>query len=48
MVFLLAAACEELGWSGYATDPMLRRWGLLTTGVLLGGFWGLWHVVPLL
>ncbi|MGW3151489.1 CPBP family intramembrane glutamic endopeptidase [Streptomyces sp. NPDC001177] len=47
-VFLLAAACEEVGWTGYATDPMLRRWGSLTTAVLLGGFWGLWHVVPLL
>ncbi|MEE1773448.1 CPBP family intramembrane metalloprotease [Streptomyces sp. JV185] len=47
VVFLIAAAAEELGWTGYATDPMLRRWGELNTGVALGVFWGAWHLVPL-
>ncbi|MGW2181018.1 CPBP family glutamic-type intramembrane protease [Streptomyces sp. NPDC001732] len=47
VLFLLAAAAEELGWTGYATDPMLRRWGAVNTGVLLGVFWGVWHLVPL-
>ncbi|GAA2433432.1 hypothetical protein GCM10010433_37600 [Streptomyces pulveraceus] len=47
VVFLIAAAAEELGWTGYATDPMIRRWGELNTGVALGVFWGAWHLVPL-
>ncbi|MFD5190189.1 type II CAAX prenyl endopeptidase Rce1 family protein [Streptomyces sp. NPDC058357] len=46
VVFLVAAAAE-LGWTGYATDPMIRRWGELTTGVAPGVFWGAWHLVPL-
>lgn len=45
---LVAAACEELGWTGYACDPMLRRFGTMGTGLLLGTFWGGWHLVPLL
>ncbi|MFJ2894122.1 CPBP family intramembrane glutamic endopeptidase [Streptomyces sp. NPDC087218] len=48
VLFLIAAAAEELGWTAYATDPMLRRWGAVNTGVLLGVFWGAWHLVPLI
>jgi hypothetical protein len=47
-VFLIAAAGEELGWSGYATDPLRQRWGALTASVILGLFWALWHVLPYL
>ena len=28
-VFFVAALGEELGWSGYITDPMQHRWGAL-------------------
>ncbi|MFE3444943.1 CPBP family intramembrane glutamic endopeptidase [Nocardia sp. NPDC059180] len=45
--FLLSALGEETGWMGYAVDEMRRRWNLLTTGVLLGIVWGVWHLVPL-
>lgn len=36
------------GWSGYATDPLVARWGVGRAGMLLGLIWGLWHVVPYL
>jgi CAAX protease family protein len=48
VVFFIAALCEELGWSGYITDPMQDRWGALGAGILLGLVWAAWHVVPLM
>ncbi|WP_228002536.1 CPBP family intramembrane glutamic endopeptidase [Nocardia australiensis] len=45
---LFAAGCEELGWTGYATDPMQQRWGPARTGLILGTFWAVWHLIPLL
>jgi uncharacterized protein len=46
--FFVGALGEELGWSGYITDPMQDRWNALKTGVLLGLVSVLWHLVPLL
>jgi hypothetical protein len=34
--FLIAAAGEELGYTGYATDPLLRRYGALHAALILG------------
>ncbi len=48
IVFFIAALGEEIGWSGYATEPMLRRWGACITAILLGLVWVAYHVVPLL
>jgi len=46
VVFFLPAACEEVGWTGYLTDPMQERWSALTTGLILGAVWAIWHVIP--
>jgi uncharacterized protein len=48
IAFLVFGLSEELGWSGYATGPLLARWGMVRTGVLLGLAWGAWHIVPLI
>ncbi|MVU83785.1 CPBP family intramembrane metalloprotease [Nocardia sp. ET3-3] len=48
VAYLLAATCEELGWTGYATDPLRQRFGLAATGIGLGVYWALWHLIPLL
>jgi membrane protease YdiL (CAAX protease family) len=48
LLFFIAAVSEELGWSGYALDPMQDRLGALWAGILLGVIWATWHVIPLL
>jgi membrane protease YdiL (CAAX protease family) len=47
LVCFVAALGEELGWSGYAIDPMQETWGVLTASLLLGLVWAAWHIVPL-
>lgn len=44
LVFLLAAAGEELGWTGYATDPLQERLGALGGALVLGTVWWAWHL----
>jgi membrane protease YdiL (CAAX protease family) len=34
---------EELGWTGFAVPRLRRRYGVLTTGLLVGVVWGAWH-----
>jgi hypothetical protein len=47
LALFVAALCEELGWSGYVTDPLQDRWGALPASILLGSVWAIWHIVPL-
>ena len=47
-VFFIAALGEEIGWSGYATEPLQHRWGTLAAGAVLGLVWAVWHFIPLL
>jgi membrane protease YdiL (CAAX protease family) len=46
LMFILAAWAEELGWTGYAIDPLQARWGTLPASLLLGLVWAVWHVIP--
>lgn len=48
LLFLVGAACEEIGWSAYATDPLQERSNAFQAGVLLGLIWAVWHFVPLI
>jgi hypothetical protein len=48
IVFFVAAVGEELGWSGYAIDPLQERYGALGGALLLGLVWAVWHFIPLL
>lgn len=47
-LFFVAALGEELGWSGYAIDPLQKRLNAFSAGLLLGMVWAAWHIVPLL
>jgi membrane protease YdiL (CAAX protease family) len=46
LIFFISAACEEIGWSGYITDPLEDRWGALRAAILLGAVWAIWHIIP--
>ena len=48
LAFFVGALGEELGWSGYALDPMQDRWSALRAGTALGVVAIVWHLVPLL
>lgn len=49
LVYLLAGACEELGWMGYAMPLMRRRgWRNSASSLTIGLIWAVWHYVPLL
>lgn len=37
---------EELGWTGFAVPRLQKRYGILTTGLITGFVWGLWHFPP--
>lgn len=42
--FFILAAGEEVGWMGYAFEPMQARGGALRASLALGLVWALWHV----
>ena len=37
---------EELGWTGFAVPGLRRRYGVFTTGLIVGLLWGVWHFLP--
>jgi uncharacterized protein len=47
-LFFILAIGEEVGWMGYAVDPVQDRWSALTTSIVLGLVTTIWHFVPLI
>jgi membrane protease YdiL (CAAX protease family) len=41
----LAGFFEEIGWTGFATPRLLRRYGTFGAGLRLGLVWGVWHTL---
>lgn len=46
VVFFIGATGEEVGWTGYAIDPLQDRWGAFKGSLVLGVIWAIWHAVP--
>ncbi|MCP4203361.1 MAG: CPBP family intramembrane metalloprotease [bacterium] len=42
--FFILAAGEEVGWMGYAFEPMQAQGGALRASLVLGMIWAVWHV----
>ena len=41
---LVVPVFEELGWTGFAVPELRKRYGVLTTGLIVGLIWGVWHL----
>jgi len=48
VVFFAAGIGEELGWLGYAFDPLQDRWTALGASIILGIVWAVLHLVPIM
>ena len=46
LVGIFLTLFEEIGWSGFALPELNKRYSVLTTGLLLGAIWGVWHFLP--
>jgi membrane protease YdiL (CAAX protease family) len=44
LLFFIFALFEEIGWMGYAFDPIEERWNALGASLILGGLWAMWHI----
>ncbi|GCD38701.1 CAAX amino protease [Streptomyces chrestomyceticus JCM 4735] len=45
VLYVVAAAAEEAGWTGYLLEPLRERWGTLGAGLVIGLVWASWHLV---
>jgi uncharacterized protein len=34
---------EETGWTGFAVPKLRMKYNILTTGLIVGVLWGIWH-----
>jgi uncharacterized protein len=41
---LVVGFFEELGWTGFAVPRLKMRYDVLTTGLIVGVLWGVWHL----
>jgi len=46
ITFFIEALGEELGWTGYAIDPMQEKLNALSAAILLGVAEAAWHIIP--
>lgn len=43
VIFFIGAICEEVGYMGYAIDPLQDKIGALKAAIFMGFIWAVWH-----
>jgi hypothetical protein len=43
-LLILGPLSEEIGWRGYALERLQTRWNALTSSLIIGVVWALWHL----
>jgi membrane protease YdiL (CAAX protease family) len=43
-LLILGPLSEEIGWRGYALERLQMRWNALTSSLIVGFVWALWHL----
>jgi membrane protease YdiL (CAAX protease family) len=46
VIYFPFAVMEELGWTGYALEPLQKQWGAFKASILIGLVWAFWHLAP--
>lgn len=46
VLYFIGAIPEELGWTYTLTEPLTESYDPIKTGIIIGSFWALWHVIP--
>lgn len=44
IMFFFSGLSEEIGWMGYAYEPLEQQHGTFKATLILGVFWALWHL----
>lgn len=45
MTGFLVGLFEEIGWSGFAIPHLLKKYRVISCGLMVGLLWGLWHFI---
>lgn len=48
LLLLAAAYAEETGWRGFAVPELQKTRSMLTTALIIGVFWAIWHLPSML
>jgi membrane protease YdiL (CAAX protease family) len=43
-LLILGPLSEEIGWRGYTLERLEKRWNALTSSLIIGLVWALWHL----
>ena len=46
ILFFIGSIAEEIGWTGYLTNELLKKHSVLLTGLIIGSAWAVWHIIP--
>jgi hypothetical protein len=46
VVYGVSGYCEEIGWTAVMGDLLLKRYGVIRSGLLIGVTWAVWHLIP--